>query len=237
MLQKLMFVVFILWLIVAKTQILYFFTAWLKAYFLKPTKLNYKLDLRRDVYKPGKSISFCAIKTDPRKSVWFGHVWIIWPQSKAKTRQIGFYPQCRRSALLGLVFALFSPFSIFFGNKPTRSAIIDDSELTPDWALSVRIDDEVYERALKIDECWQGQANYQIFGGILGRSINCRDYIFDIAREIGLCVPKNTQMELPPKSFASFIKLNTIAIDFGGCSFAKNRHQKLIKKHPLPQPA
>ena len=228
MLEKVLLFVFVAWLLFAKTQILYFFTAWLRAYFLKPTKLNYKIDLRRNVYKPGKTITFCAIKTDPRKSVWFGHVWIIWPKHKTKIRQIGFYPQCKKSAFLGLIVALLTPHSLLFGNKPTRSVINDDSELNPDWALSVRIDDEAFERALKMDENWQDQSNYQIFGGLFGQSINCRDYIFDIAQEVGLRVPKNTMWELPPISFASFVKLNTLAFDFGGCSFAKNRSVKAL---------
>lgn len=228
MLEKLIIVLFVVWFLIAKTQILYFFSAWLRAYFLKPTKLNYKIDLRRNVYKAGKIITFCAIKTDPRKGVWFGHVWVKWPKSDTQEQQYGFYPQCRRSALTGLIIALFSPFSILFGNRPIRSALIDDSDLQPDWALSVCIDDEDYNKALKIDYNWHGQGNYQIFGGILGRSINCRDYIFDIAKEIGLCVPQRTQMELPPQSFIRFIKLNTIAMDFRGCSFAKNRGPKLF---------
>lgn len=156
-------------------------------------------------------IRFRALKADPEKSVYFGHVWVVWekpPPMANGAIASGYYPSDRKKAFDALILSLISPFAWVEGQAPVKGVMKDDVSLKYDWELMVRTDEASYSRALRIDSHWRNQDKYSLRAGIGKKTNNCRDYVFQIAQTIGLNTDAYNWAEFPPETFVRFIKQN-----------------------------
>lgn len=186
--------------------------AWIKSVMIAKKENPFFLDLRKDTSMPGKTIVLSAIKANPRNSVWFGHMWVVWPEppplAEGGAKEAGYYAHCKIAAARGLILSILSPLAIFFGQKPIDGVMRDDAGIGRDWQLMVQIDQSDYERALEIDSKWRRENRYAMRPGIGGKTYTCRDYVFEIASSIGLKPSKNNWAQFPPETFMNFLAEN-----------------------------
>ena len=188
--------------------------SWLKSVMIAKTPEPFFIDLRKVKDKTGQQIILSAIKANPKNAVWFGHMWVVWPEAPPLAhdgaKEAGYYAYCKIAALRGLIFSILSPFALFFGQKPINGIMKDDAGTNRDWQLIVQIDDEDYNRAIEIDNAWRKENRYAMRPGIGGRTYTCRDYVFDIASVIGLKPNKRNWAQFPPETFMNFLENNGI---------------------------
>lgn len=197
------------------THILLLVISWVRSYFYNIHNNEIKnLDLRNNKEKDGKRLIFCAIKAQPQKSVWFGHMWVAWeeapPLAKGE-KEAGFYAKCKAKAAKSLIFSIISPIAMIKGQEPIEGIMKDDKGLYRHWEIEVLVDELDYQKAIMVDNKWRNQKQYSMRPSFNGRTITCRDYVFEIAEAIGLKAKTQNWAEFPPQSFHNFMKLNGIS--------------------------
>lgn len=133
-------------------------------------------------------IVFCA-----RAGSQTGHAFVAWgteDDAHAVSRQVayGFYPAEGRG---------------IFGSVPgevRNEAFTDKTALLTD-RLIVRVTKEQYERALAVYPRWE-TTEYNLF------VTNCVAFTADVARNLGLRVPKHTSMTFPSEFVTILIEMN-----------------------------
>ncbi len=189
----------------------YFGYKWVKSYSI-PTQTHASyLDIRHDKDTEGKVLRFRAIKANPDKSVYFGHIWVVWqspPPLSNGAIAAGYYPADKKEAFVKLVTSFLSPLDWINGQKPIKGTMKDDANLKYDWEMVVRLDESAYVRATRIDNEWRNQDSYSLRAGIGKKTKNCRDYAFDIAQAIGLKTDAYNWAEFPPETFIRFLESN-----------------------------
>lgn len=189
----------------------YFGYKWFASYTIATQTHSSFLDIRRNRLAEGKILKFRAIKADPNKSVYFGHIWIVWQDSPPLADgaiSSGYYPADKTMAFQSLVSSFFSPISWLEGQKSVKGEMKDDTNLKYDWEMAVRIDDDAYWRASLIDNYWRVQNLYSLRPRLGSKTNNCRDYAFQIAEAIGLKTDAYNWAEFPPETFVRFLKSN-----------------------------
>lgn len=189
------------------------FYKWLESVLIShPTKIH-SIDLRKKKDAIGKNVSICVVKANPFKNIWFGHIWVVWPEAPPLAKgecEAGFYAHCRFEAAINLAISIISPFAIFFGQKPIKGIMRDDKGLHRDFQLNIQIDEEYYQKAIQIDNLWRQESKYCLRPPIGGQTISCRDYCFQIAQSFGLNVRFDKWADFPPISFYNFLIDNKI---------------------------
>ena len=186
---------------------------WLESIALKPSQKIHHLDLRQCKLSKGKTISICVVKANPFENIWFGHIWIDWPEAPPLAnglKETGFYAKCRVSAAVNLIGAILSPFALFHGQKPIEAAMLDDTGLRRDWQLDIQVDENQYFQALEIDSNWRQETRYILRPALGGKTISCRDYCLEIAQVLGLRANFDNWADFPPISFQKFLMQNGI---------------------------
>ena len=189
--------------------------SWLKSYSMtvddKPQ--TYYADMRHDKGQVGKTLIISAIKAQPDKKVWFGHIWVVWdkaPPHAHGEKEAGFYAASKSQAARALILSIISPAALITGQKPIAGVMRNDEGLYRHWQLVLRVDDAQYARALLVDDKWRNQNKYLLRPSISGKTITCRDYVFEVAQAVGLKVKQNDWDKFPPESFSELVKLNNI---------------------------
>ena len=183
------------------------FYKWLQSVLIPKSQEIHAIDLRKNKFETGKTISICVVKANPFKNIWFGHIWVVWPEAPPLANgecEAGFYAHCRFEAAINLAISIISPFAIIFGQKPIKGIMRDDKGLHRDFQLNIQIDDTCYQKAIAIDNSWRQEAKYCLRPPIGGRTISCRDYCFQIAQSFGLHVNFDKWADFPPISFHKF---------------------------------
>ncbi len=191
----------------------FLFYKWLQSVLIPKSQEIHAIDLRKNKYEIGKIISICVVKANPFKNIWFGHIWIVWPEAPPLANgecEAGFYAHCRFEAAINLAISIISPLAIFFGQKPIKGIMRDDKGLHRDFQLNIQIDEECYQKAIQIDNLWRQEAKYCLRPPIGGQTISCRDYCFQIAQPFGLNVRFDKWADFPPISFHNFLIENKI---------------------------
>jgi hypothetical protein len=133
-------------------------------------------------------IVFCA-----RAGNRVGHAFVAWgveDNERAVSRQVayGFYPEEGRGV---------------FGSVPgeiRNEAFNDKTALLTD-RLIVRVTKEQYGTALAVYPRWE-TTEYRLF------TTNCVAFTADVARTLGLRVPKNTSMTFPSEFITRLVEVN-----------------------------
>lgn len=204
------FCLYILWAICGLSIVIF---KWLKSYFLNINNKENYIDLRQNKEAQGKNIIISVVKPNPPKGIWFGHIWIIWPDAPPLAngeKEAGFYAHSKIEATKKLIGAILSPFSFITGHKPIKGIMRDDSGLQRDWVLIAHVDDDIYDAAIKIDNKWRNETNYSLHPQKCGKTISCRDYCLEIAQEIGLKARFDKWAQFPPETFRDFLIENNI---------------------------
>lgn len=192
--------------------------AWGKSYFVEfgSRPQTFTIDLRHDKNQIGETITFVATQPEPEKTWYFGHLWVWFgrdlPNEPKGKNQFGYYSQNQNIAAIELAKALINPFGFYFGQKPVKGEIRFDDPWPHHLELTVKIDTQAYEKAVKIHEKWRAQDRYLNRPKWGEKSYACQDYAFDIARSIGLKTPQNTFGEFPPESFVKFAAMNGVKV-------------------------
>lgn len=189
--------------------------SWLKSYSMTVdnTPQTYYADIRNDKGQVGKTLIISAIKAQPDKKVWFGHIWVVWdkaPPHAHGEKEAGFYAASKSQAARALILSIISPSALITGQKPIAGVMRNDEGLYRHWQLVLRVDNAQYARALLVDDKWRNQNQYLLRPSISGKTITCRDYVFEVAQAVGLKVKQNDWDKFPPESFAELVKLNNI---------------------------
>ena len=189
--------------------------SWVKSYSMEVhnTPETYVADLRHNKSQIGKTLIISAIKAQPDKKVWFGHIWVIWPDAPPLAngeKEAGFYAKSKSEAAKSLIMSILSPLALFEGQKPIRGIMKNDEGLYRHWQLKIRVNEDQYARASAIDNKWRNQTNYLLRPSINGKTITCRDYVFEIADAIGLKAKRNDWAKFPPESFKELLEINNI---------------------------
>lgn len=194
--------------------------SWLKSVSIAPRDTAFSLDLRNDKTAIGRTIILSAIKANPAKSIWFGHMWVVWPEAPPLAtdgaKEAGYYAQCKIAAARGLLLSVLSPLALLLGQRPIKGVMRDDAGVSRDWQLAVQVDEGDYWRAIQIDTKWRQEQQYSMRPAFRGRTYTCRDYVFEVANAIGLSLPKNNWAQFPPETFKAFLANNGIELNPNG---------------------
>lgn len=188
-----------------------FIFRWFNSIFIPKHNEPIFLDLRQNKLIHGKKIMLCAIKANPAKSIYFGHIWVVWPDYEG-IKEAGFYAKNRFIAFIEILFAIISPFAIFFKQHPIKGIMRDDSGLHRDWQIEIEVDLETYIKAKKIDNSWRNEEKYSIRPSKDGKTYNCRDYALEISRAIGLKTIEINWWDFPSELFLKLLLANDISI-------------------------
>lgn len=189
--------------------------SWFRSYVFNigDTPKTYYADLRHDKSQIGKYLIISAIKAQPEKQVWFGHIWVIWqdiPPLSDGGRESGFYARSKSEAAETLIKSVLSPYGWLTGQKLVAGIMKDDDGLYRHWQLKIRVDEAQYQRAVLVDNKWRHQQSYVLRPAFDGKTISCRDYVFEVASTIGMKTKPNDWDKFPPESFMELLKLNNI---------------------------
>lgn len=189
--------------------------SWLKSYSMSvnDTPQTYFADIRHDKLQRGKTLIISAIKAQPDKKVWFGHIWVVWenaPPFAHGEKEAGFYAASKTQAASALIMSILSPAALVTGQKPIAGVMRNDEGLYRHWQLILRVDDAQYARAIAVDNKWRNEHKYLLRPAISGKTITCRDYVFEVAEAVGLKTRHNDWDKFPPESFRELLELNGI---------------------------
>lgn len=189
--------------------------SWLKSYSMlvddKPQ--TYYADIRHDMGQEGKTLIISAIKAQPDKKVWFGHIWVVWedaPPLAHGEKEAGYYAASKAQAARALIMSILSPAALVTGQKPIAGVMRNDEGLYRHWQLILRVDNAQYTRALMVDNKWRNQHDYLLRPAISGKTITCRDYVFEVAQAVGLKASPSEWDKFPPESFRELLEMNGI---------------------------
>lgn len=199
-------------------QIIFVAAFWSKSYFIDfgERPAVYSLDLRHNLNKRGREISFVATQAEPEKFWLMGHMWVQFekppPDIKTKSRQFGYYPNNEYEAVKELAKSMIGAWGYIVGQKPVSGTIRSDDALTPHLILNVKVDSETYSKALEVDALWRQQNQYLILPSWGQQTYTCQDYALSIAGAIGLKTLKSHITEFPAETFIKLARANGIKV-------------------------
>ncbi|MBN8649370.1 MAG: hypothetical protein J0L55_15555 [Caulobacterales bacterium] len=202
----------ILWSII---MLFLFLIRWISSIIIPSFSAPIEVDLRQNKNQHGRKILLCAVKANPLKSIYFGHIWVVWPEATPFSngiKEAGFYAYNRIHAFLDIILAIIAPFGIFFKQKPLKGIMRNDEGLHRDWQISIEIDEENYQKALEIDNLWRNESRYSLRPAKDGCTYNCRDYVYEIANILGLKTKYYGWWDFPSHMFLSLLQANNLQI-------------------------
>lgn len=200
------------WLLWALITLGVFAFRWISSIIIPSNNEPIAIDLRINKNQHGKKITLCAVKANPSKAIYFGHIWVVWPENDG-IQEAGFYAKNRFIAFLEIMGAIIAPFCIFFKQHPIEGVMLDDSGLYRDWQIEIEIDFDTYLKAREIDAMWRNEQRYCLRPSLNGKTYNCRDYALEIAQVIGLKAIKINWWEFPSELFEKLMLANEIKFE------------------------
>lgn len=167
------------------------------------------LDLRGSD-APGRTILIAANRPRPERGDFIGHLWIIWPEPPGPdgVRAFGYYADSQPAAAAALAGGLLAPWGFATGGPVVAGGLASDAGQPYERALAVTVDAAAFERALATHRDWAARSDYRIRPPMGAAPVACQDYVFAVARDLGLSVPARDWTQFPAATFLDLLAAN-----------------------------
>ena len=173
------------------------------------TPATVALDLRATP-APGRTVLIAANRPRPERGDFIGHLWVIWPEPPGSdgVRAFGFYADSQPAAAGALAAGLLAPWGAVTGGPVVPGGLASDDDQPFERAIAVTVDQERFARALAVHRAWAARTDYRIRPPGDEPPIACQDYVFAIARALGLTVPTRDWTQFPASTFLDLAAAN-----------------------------